>query len=329
MGLLSTTVLVTGNWHNIKHYRERGYKCNKGDKIIVKVEDLTAGSSAIIKLKCDYCGKEYEMKFYEKSKVILNKEKICCGDYHCQYMKRRDYYNDKYGVDNPMKVETIREKSKNTCIKKYGEDNPAKVEMFKEKIKATNLEKYGSDNPMGNDKIKKKMIDTCIERYGVAYPICNENIKNKIKNTLMEKYGVESPFLIDYVKEKLEQTGISGSKIQNYICEVYNGVSSVKVGCYLVDMIIDNNIVCEVDGGGHTLKIKFKKETEEDFYKKEYGREKYLISKGYKIFRIITNKNKLPDKDFLLYIKNQSIKYFDNGYNVFRFYIDNNTFRYY
>ena len=39
--------------------------------------------------------------------------------------------------------------------------------------------------------------------------------------------------------------------------------------------------------------------------------------------------DKIIVKDFLLYIKNQSIKYFDNGYNVFRFYIDNNTFRYY
>ena len=62
---------------------------------------------------------------------------------------------------------------------------------------------------------------------------------------------------------------------------------------------------------------------------KHYIERGYKCNKGDKIFRIIRNKNKLPDKDFLLYIKNQSIKYFDNGYNVFRFYIDNNTFRYY
>ena len=52
---------------------------------------------------------------------------------------------------------------------------------------------------------------------------------------------------------------------------------------------------------------------------------KHYIERGYKC-----NKgDKIIVKDFLLYIKNQSIKYFDNGYNVFRFYIDNNTFRYY
>ena len=95
----------------------------------------------------------------------------------------------------------------------------------------------------GNDLIKKFITGK------ISYEDCKKLITRQMEEEIYKE-----------VKEKLEQTGISGSKIQNYICEVYNGVSSVKVGCYLVDMIIDNNIVCEVDGGGHTLKIKFKKE---------------------------------------------------------------------
>lgn len=329
MGVLTEKVLVTINGHNIKHYTDKGYKCKKKDKILVNVKDLTKGSSVMIKLKCDYCGKEYEMKFHEKSKVILNNEKICCGDYRCQHLKRCEYYSNKYGVDNPMKVDFIKEKAKNTCMEKYGKDNPAKVDKFKEKAKITNLERYGFENPMKNEKVKERMKITCLERYGVEYPIYNEDIKNKIKNTLIEKYGVEHSFLIDYVRDKLENTSVYGSKIQNYVCETYNGTPSVKIGCYLADMIIDSDVICEVDGGGHTLKIKFKKETEEEFYKKEYGRESYLISRGYKILRIITHKNSLPKKETLLYIREKSIQYFNEGYNVFRYYIDDNTFKYY
>ena len=329
MGLLTNTVSVIVNGHNIEHYRNKGYKCNKKDTITVNVEDLTSGSSAIIKLKCDYCGKEYEVKFFEKSKVILNKEKICCNSYHCQYIKRSESIKEKYGADNPMKIDCVKEKAKNTCLERYGEDNPGKVSKFKEKARKTNIERYGVDNPLKNDDVKRKVRKTCLDLYGAEYPIQNENIKEKIKNTCIERYGVQCPFLIDSVVEKLENMGISGSKIQNYICEIYNGTPSVKIGCYIADMVIENNIICEVDGGGHTLKIKFGQETEDEFYNKEYGREQHLISKGYKIFRIITQKNDLPDKDFLLQIKQKSIEYFDMGFNVFRYYIDNNTYKYY
>ena len=56
---------------------------------------------------------------------------VFCGEAYCpqcvserQKEKRKSTCLQKYGVDNPQKLVTIRQKTQNTCLQKYGVDNP-------------------------------------------------------------------------------------------------------------------------------------------------------------------------------------------------------------
>lgn len=83
MGLISKTVEIVLSNQNIKWFEAKGYyiprtekiyknknggdtksyTVTQGTKIIVKVEDLKSASRVKVKVKCDYCGKEYEIEW--------------------------------------------------------------------------------------------------------------------------------------------------------------------------------------------------------------------------------------------------------------------------
>lgn len=76
----------------------------------------------------------------------------------------RKTFDNKYGVDHPMKIETNVQKAnisrEKTCIKRYGVKNILLVPKFIAKKDNTCLKKYGFKNPMQNKNISKKMIET-------------------------------------------------------------------------------------------------------------------------------------------------------------------------
>lgn len=87
--------------------------------------------------------------------------------------------------------EAAREKAKQTCLERYGVDNPMKLDQFKEKVKhydvgaarekakQTFLARYGVDNPMKLEHFRDKAKQTCLERYGVEHPMYDSNIAAK------------------------------------------------------------------------------------------------------------------------------------------------------
>lgn len=114
MSLISKEIEINLTARNINHYENLGYKIprykdsqgrfsvKKGTKIIVKVNDLSKGSHVKIKVKCDLCGKEYDIVY-------------------------KDYirYVDKNGIITCLKCvkEETREKQRNTKIGKYTREN--------------------------------------------------------------------------------------------------------------------------------------------------------------------------------------------------------------
>lgn len=105
---------------------------------------------------------------------------------------------DKYGKTGWVN----HEKAKQTMIEKYGVDNPLKSQEIKEKVKATNNERYGGNAPACSPIVQEKMQNTCLERYGVINPYQSEEIKTKISNTKLIRYNDSS-----YVnKEKITKT---------------------------------------------------------------------------------------------------------------------------
>jgi hypothetical protein len=85
-------------------------------------------------------------------------------------------------------------KIKATNIQKYGTENPLSSDVVKEKVKETNLTKYGVENCFSSAAIRNKAKDTMIEKYGVDNPAKSIHSIEKRKNTMEERYGVHNIF---------------------------------------------------------------------------------------------------------------------------------------
>ena len=104
-----------------KHYVDKGYVFTKmKDEFLVKYEDLTIGSHATIKVKCDYCGEEYDIQNDTRNAYLKNSiiKKDACTN--CKYIKAKESNVELFGVDNAMKCDEIKLKLENTLLEEYG-----------------------------------------------------------------------------------------------------------------------------------------------------------------------------------------------------------------
>ena len=335
MGLiLPQTVKVRTNAITCKHYREKGYEFEKcGDFIEVDVLDLLKSSNKKVKVICDVCGKEREMRY---CRVIGNNEEnkpITCGSNSCKRKKTEDTCMKKYGVNNPMQCKEIQDKAKDTNLERYGAENPMQCKEIKDKIKATLKEKhgegitcsfqlesvkeklkqtwlknYGVDHPFKSEEIKNKAKATNLERYGYECSLQSQEIQDKIKTTLKERYGVEYPTQNEKIKNKaldsfqFHGTGPS-SRAQRYINYILNGTLNKCICGSLADIYIEKeNIVIEHDGSGHFLGDKMNgniSPTKESLLR-EKEREDKIINNGYKMIRFIATKDRIPSDEVIL-----------------------------
>lgn len=164
---------------------------------------------------CPICGKELP-KYQPCGKVY--KSKTCsrsCG----AILRSRE-------IESNWKRKEVQEKAhetiKESLLRKYGVDNPAKIEHVKQKIKETNLKKYGHSTILQTDEVKnksqasrnteeakKKMSEhsKLREAYvkGVEAAQSLESIEKR-KKTNLERYGVEYALQSKEVREKIKQT---------------------------------------------------------------------------------------------------------------------------
>ena len=170
MGLiLSQTVKVRIGSINYQYYKEKGYEFKKcGDIIEVNVLDLYPGSPTKVKIICDVCGKEAEVRYYRVVEYNEENKLITCGDKICKHKKTED-----------------------TNLKKYGVRNVAQSQEVQNKMKDTNLEHHGCEYPMQNEEIRNKGIQTLKEKYGEGIINISQvkEIQDKIKDTNLERYG--------------------------------------------------------------------------------------------------------------------------------------------
>ena len=146
---------------------------------------------------CKTCGKKVRfVSFGEGYKNFCSGSCAAKNEQVKQDVKNRNL--KKYGVDNPGKLKSSIEKSKQTKLERYG--NPFYFD--REKQKQTKLERYGNENYVNTEKRKQ----TCLERYGVNNGFASESIKNKIKQTNLKKYGCENPMSNAEIKHKTVNT---------------------------------------------------------------------------------------------------------------------------
>ena len=238
MGLIvPQTVKVRTNPSNYKHYKEKGYIFKKcGDFIEVNVLDLSKGSSQMVKVVCDICGKESEMWYSTVVKCNEKNELITCGDKICKCKKCEDTCIKKYGVKCSLQSEEVKNKIKDTNLERYGCEYPSQSEEIKNKIKDTNLERYGCTCSLQSEEIKKKTKKTWQEKYGenITSPSQVESIKNKIKATNLERYGHECTLQSEEVKKKAKKTMIKRYSTENPIQnkEIKNKIKTTNLERY-------------------------------------------------------------------------------------------------
>lgn len=115
---------------------------------------------------------------------------------------------EKYGVDNVMHINEVKDKLKQTNLEKYGCENPMQNLEVQAKGKATNLERYGSETTFLSTEIKAKSDATNLEKYGTTTPLANKDVRAKKEATMIEKYGCKSPIQNPEIREKIRQTNL-------------------------------------------------------------------------------------------------------------------------
>lgn len=151
--------------------------------------------------KCVICGKEIHYKCGDFVPAT------CCIECRSAYSKKQ--FIEKYGVDNPAKLESSIAKQKQTCMKKYGRISFTGSAEYKEKVKKTSMERYGTEHYMSSEVIANKRKATNLQKYGVENPAQSEEVKKRIKESFREKYGVENISQLKEIQDKITENNIA------------------------------------------------------------------------------------------------------------------------
>jgi hypothetical protein len=82
-------------------------------------------------------------------------------------------------------------KKRERCLEKWGVEHTSKLDSVKEKQKNTNLSKWGFVSPTNNTTIKEKQIKTMIDKWGVPYSGMSNQLLSKSIKTRRDKYELE------------------------------------------------------------------------------------------------------------------------------------------
>jgi len=277
---------------NKKKYENMGYIFTQyGDVFYVNYTDALSRTKIIT--TCDYCGKEIEqdLKTYKTNKERSFIQKDACVE--CWSEKLKETMIKKHGVKNASNLSYVVEKRTQTFIDRLGVSNPLRLESVKEKIKATNLEKYGYEHMM-------QIPGEALRRIELA---CK---------TMYERGNGVTSFQ------------------QNHINSVLEGNLNYPVGAFKLDIAFPEKMIyIEYDGSGHNLQVILGNKTQQEV--EETSRKRYytLKNKDWKMIRIISSNDKLPNDDILRYyflLACAKFKYF--GHNYFELNLDEMTYKY-
>lgn len=280
----------------LQYYLDKGYNVELGQTITIKTLDLPPHSGVKVKYRCDNpdCLSEHELRFED-------------------YLKKRKRVYAEFG--------DFCEKCSKLFRKKwYKENNPdGWKDLYKDiqvKMKQTNLEKYGVENPMQNQEIVQKLQKSVQEKYGTSNVMKVPEIRQRqtkslsINNEIQEITTKEGKVYYMY-------KGMPCSKNQKYLGELFNGEINYFVDySYSLDILLEDKIYFEYDGTGHALSVKMRKETQEEFDKKEIKRYYILKQKGYKQIKFISlTKSTLPSDEVLFQLLDIAKQYFSEDEN--------------
>jgi hypothetical protein len=118
---------------------------------------------------------DYEKSFLEINNCAESDTWINGHNNHLFVYGTKEYKNfmiRKYGVDNPNKLFSTRQKIKTTRKSRNTE--------YQEKRKQTSLIKYGAEHHMKSESFRTKFADNMLDKTGYTNPSYNPEIKKKI-----------------------------------------------------------------------------------------------------------------------------------------------------
>ena len=302
MGLITKEVMVPIRRNTVKRYEEMGYKIPKkndgrydyGNTILVNIDDLLKGSCIIVDCICDYCGRKLQLEYWAYNKKMNGTiQKIAC--LNCSMDKLRESNQLQYGVDYDVQRIEVKEKIHNSIKSHFGVDYTFQSKEIRDKAKQSVRDRYGCENVAQSEEVMQKIFNTNIQKYNVPVVTQNDEIRKKIALT--------------FYKNNTVCTSIQ----QKYIAELYKLPLNYPICNWNVDLFDEvNNIVIEIDGGGHDIMVKQGKMSREEFIKKDRAREIVIRRAGYKICRIVSNKDKYPSDAVLLQMLFYTRQYFSD-----------------
>ena len=206
--ILSKYIEVLINSHSISHYNKNGYKnilC--GEKIIVPISFFKSKSKIKIRVKCDVCGKEKEIGYYNYTNNTGSTGIYCCSQ-KCSRGKAMTTCVKKYGVKNVSQNPDVKTKKAETTFSNYGVNHPLQNKEIKQKVIDSNIKKYNCKYSFQNEDVKQKIKETNLQKYGVENFSQTKEFGEICKKSSIEKYGTENPLQNGKVKEKCKETNI-------------------------------------------------------------------------------------------------------------------------
>lgn len=300
------------NYSNKQRYVDLGYIFTEiGDEFEIDVLDVPKHGHQVVKVLCDYCGREFDMIMSNYTKSTKNTNKVACGK--CKNIKTQERLMERYGVKSPAQLQSSKEKTKQTSLERYGCENPMQNPDIKKKLVDTFVERYGVDSPaklpqhaeamktFDVKKARRSYVRTCMEKYGVDNAAKVQSAKDKMRETCIERYGGKSSQCSPDVREKswatLKSNGdIPSSKAERVmvstLIELYGSeacfpqfiLGRIAMDCLLV-----------VDG------VKIDVEYDGEFWhqnkkRQDMQRDFYCYRNGYKVLRF-TSKYNTPTKE--------------------------------
>lgn len=160
--IISKTTLLKWNRANKKRYTDLGYHFTQyGDEFKVDVNDLSRSCTAMITVRCDFCGKEYKKTYKEwRSRHNKNDTIDACASYKCRSLKTQQTNMERYGCNCVFKNEDIKRKIRESMMDIYGVEYTIQHPASKQKYHNTMRERYGVDWYSQTDEFGNKYWQT-------------------------------------------------------------------------------------------------------------------------------------------------------------------------
>lgn len=217
---------------NIKYYKDKGYNCNIGDSITIKIEDAPSCSHCRITAICNNCGEEHNITIQKYNKNYNNQNIYLCKK--CSNIKNILTNLERYGCEAPLQNVDIYNNMKKTNLERYGVENVFQSDDIKNKIKITNNINFGVDYPQQNKSILEKSNNTNLIKYGFKRPAQNLAIKEKSKRKIPIS-SIKEKELLEFIR-------------QNYKGEIIKNDRSILSGKELDIYLPDLNLAIEYNG---------------------------------------------------------------------------------